>query len=499
MNSVQITCLVVMIIYLVANVVIGLVYGKKRDAASKANAENKYFIGGRGMNGLILAMTTMATYTSVSSFSSGPGAGGMTHGYAQFWVACVQIPCTFMVLGVLGNKMALVSRRSGSVTVSGILKARFESDILVIVTSLIMIVMFIVQMISQFKGGATIIQAITGFDYVPALLVFAVVVIVYTSFGGFTTVVITDTIQGLVMTLGTFLLLFYCLKAADFSVATINNNLVERIGHDAAMIWGGSSYTYGSLLSFWILVGFGTIGLPSTAVRAMGFKSTKNLHSAMWIGALVCGFVIGGMHLAGVWVGGVYDWKAAALPSSDYLIPWATMAIMPPVIAGLFLAAPMAAVMSTVSSLLILASASLVKDLYRNYVVRDDAAKIAKYNQNVGKFSIVVTAIVGIITLILTINPPDVIWVLNLFAMGGQEVAFTFPLIGGIFWKKATKEGAIASAIGGFATYIFCYYNVKVLGINAVVWGMLVAAILFFAVSAATFKGIDKRTEEMFF
>jgi len=231
----------------------------------------------------------------------------------------------------------------------------------------------------------------------------------------------------------------------------------------------------------------------------MGFKSTKNLHSAMWIGAIVCGFVIGGMHLAGVWLGGVYDWQGAALPSSDYLVPWATMAIMPPVIAGIFLAAPMAAVMSTVSSLLILASASLVKDLYRNYVVRDNADRIAKYNKNVGTFSIVVTAVVGIITLVLTINPPDVIWVLNLFAMGGQEVAFTFPLIGGIFWKKATKAGAVASAIGGFIAYVYCYYNVKVLGINAIVWGLLVAAILFFGVSLATYKGLDKDVEEQFF
>ena len=497
MNSVQITCLVVMIIYLVANVVIGLVYGKKRDAASKANAENKYFIGGRGMNGLILAMTTMATYTSVSSFSSGPGAGGMTNGYTQVWVACVQIPCTFMVLGVLGNKMALVSRRTGSVTVSGILKARFKSDLLVIVTSLVMILMFIVQMISQFKGGANIIQAITGYDYVPALLIFAVVVIVYTSFGGFTAVVITDTIQGLVMTLGTFLLLFFSLKAANFSVAEINANLAERLPNAWNNLTG--VFSPGALLSFWILVGFGTIGLPSTAVRAMGFKSTKNLHSAMWIGALVCGFVIGGMHLAGVWLGGAYDYQAAGITSSDLLVPFGTMAIMPPVLAGIFLAAPMAAVMSTVSSLLILASASLVKDLYRNYVVRDDAAKIAKYNQNVGKFSIVVTAIVGIITLILTINPPDVIWVLNLFAMGGQEVAFTFPLIGGIFWKKATKEGAVASAIGGFIVYVFCYYKVKVLGINAIVWGLLAAAILFFAVSKATYKSLDKEVEAQFF
>ena len=70
MTSQQITVLIILIVYLVANVVIGLVYGKVRDSRSSLSKENKYFIGGRGMNGLILAMTTMATYTSVSSFVS---------------------------------------------------------------------------------------------------------------------------------------------------------------------------------------------------------------------------------------------------------------------------------------------------------------------------------------------------------------------------------------------------------------------------------------------
>ena len=72
MSSQQIIVLIILIVYLVANTVIGLVYGKVRDSRSNLSKENKYFIGGRGMNCLILAMTTMATYTSVSSFVSGP-------------------------------------------------------------------------------------------------------------------------------------------------------------------------------------------------------------------------------------------------------------------------------------------------------------------------------------------------------------------------------------------------------------------------------------------
>ena len=224
MTNTQVIVLGVLIFYLVSNIVIGLVYGKIRDKRSQLSSENKYFIGGRGMNGLILAMTTMATYTSVSSFLSGPGAGGMSYGYTQVWVAATQVPVTFMVLGVLGNKLALVSRRTGSVTVAGYLKARYKSDVLVVVTSLLMVCFFTVQMVSQFKGGANLIEIITGLPYKTSLLIFALVVIIYTSFGGFTAVVITDTIQGLIMCLGTFLLLFFTLKAGG-GTATINANL----------------------------------------------------------------------------------------------------------------------------------------------------------------------------------------------------------------------------------------------------------------------------------
>ena len=489
MTSQQITVLIILIVYLVANVVIGLVYGKVRDSRSSLSKENKYFIGGRGMNGLILAMTTMATYTSVSSFVSGPGAGGMTYGYTQVWVAATQVPVTFMVLGVLGNKLAIVSRRTGAVTVAGYLRARYKSDLLVVVTSLLMVVVFIVQMIGQFKGGATLVSVITGMDYKIGLLIFAIVVVIYTAFGGFTAVVITDTIQGLIMCLGTAILLISAFTAGG-GLANINANLAAKLPD----VWDNLTGIFGpgTLLSYWILVGFGTIGLPQTAVRAMGFKNTKSLHSAMWIGAVTCAFVIVGMHLAGVWCGALID--TSTLPNSDYFIPTVVLQIMPVGIAGLFLAAPLAAVMSTVSSLLILASAAIIKDIYRTYYVKDNAERQAKYEKNLSKFTIGGTLVVGIVTVLLALNPPDIIWVLNLFAMGGLECAFFWPLVGGLFFKKGTKQGAVAASIGGAAFYIFAYYNVKVLGINAVVWGLLVSAILYYVVSFATCpkEGLDK-------
>ena len=129
-------------------------------------------------------------------------------------MAAVQFGTVFLVMGILGNRLAIVSRRTGAVTIAGYLKARYKSDGLVIVTSLLMVAFFIAQMISQFTGGATLVESVTGLPYWASLVIFSIVVIVYTSFGGFTAVVITDTIQGIIMCVGTFLFIFFVLQAA---------------------------------------------------------------------------------------------------------------------------------------------------------------------------------------------------------------------------------------------------------------------------------------------
>ena len=487
MTGNQKTILLILIGYLLINAVVGILYSRRQSSENAMSSEKKFFIGGRGMNGLLLAMTTMATYTSVSSFVSGPGAAGLTYGYAQVWIAAVQIPVTFLVLGVLGNKLALVSRRSGAVTVVGYLKARYKSDALVIITSLLMVAFCTAQMIGQFTGGATLIASITGLGHVSSLLIFGTVVIIYTAFGGFMAVAVTDTIQGIVMCIGTFLFIFFVLKAGG-GLSGIDAGLAANLPDVYDNLT--AVYTPGSLLSFWVLVGFGTLGLPQTAVRAMGFKNTKSLHSAMWIGAVTCSFIIVGMHLAGCWAGALVD--TADLPTSDYFVPYIVQQIMPTGIAGIFLAAPMAAVMSTADSLLILAAATIVKDLWRTYVVKDDPKKIESYNRNIQMVSTLLTIAFGILVMVLTLNPPDIIFFLNLFAFGGLECTFLWPLIGGLFWKKGTKQAAVASSVGAVATYIFCYYKVSVAGINAVIWGLLAGGILYFLVGHLTGKdGLD--------
>ena len=489
MTNNQIIMLTIIVVYLIANAVIGMVLSKRQEKASDMGFAKKYFIGSRGMNGIVLAMTTVATYASVSSFVSGPGAAATTYGFAQAWLGGVQVGAAFLVLGVLGKKFAVVSRKTGAVTIAGYLKARYKSDALVIVTTVLMLVFFMAQMVAQFMGGATLIETVTGLPYWMSLAIFALVVILYTPFGGFTAVVVTDTIQGIIMLIGTFLFLFYVVQGVgDFE--TMSTTLDVRVpGWDNLT---GTGYGPGTLLSFWVLVGVGVLGLPQTAVRGMGFKDTKSLHSAMFIGTLAAGFLMIGMHVGGAWAGAILD--GSTLPSSDYFIPTVIQQIMPVGVAGLFLAAPMAAVMSTVSSLLILSSASIVKDLWGTYVVKDNPERKKKFEKHLSKSSFMVTLLIGILVFVMTLTPPDIIFWVNLFAMGGLECAFFWPIVGGVFYKKGNGTAAIASSVIGVATYVISYqFGLTVWGINSVVWGLLASGIAYFLVGSITCKnGLDE-------
>lgn len=484
MTQNQTMMLVILVVYLAVNAILGVLVSKRQDQKSSMNFEKKYFIGSRGMSGFVLAMTTVATYTSVSSFISGPGAAGLTYGFSQAWVSGVQIGAAFLTLGVLGKKFAIVSRKTGAVTVAGYLKARYQSDTLVVITTVLMLVFFVTQMIAQFIGGATLIETVTGLPYWLSLAIFAVVVIAYTAFGGFTAVVVTDTIQGIVMLIGTFLFVFYVL-------ANIGSFEAMSVALDASLPgWDnltGSGYAPGALLSFWVLVGIGVLGLPQTAVRGMGFKDTKSCHSAMLIGTIVVGVLMIGMHTAGVWAGALTGGQT--FTSTDYFIPTIIQQIMPAGAAGLFLAAPMAAVMSTVSSLLILASASIVKDLLGTYVIKNESAKKAWFKKNLSKLSFFATMFLGVLVFAMTLTPPDIIFFINLFAMGGLESCFFWPIVGGIFYKKGNEKAAIASTVTGILVYVISYqFHLTVFGINAVVWGIAFGGIAYFLVGELTCK-----------
>lgn len=436
-----------------------------------------YFLGGRQLGGFVLAMTMMATYGSASSFIGGPGVA-YNRGLGWVLLSMAQLPAGYFVLMVLGKKFAIVARRYKAITLVDFLKSRYKSDAVVIAAALSIIIFIFASMAAQWVGGARLIESITGLSYTSALFIFGVSVLGYVIIGGFRAVALTDAVQGMVMLVGTVLLLVATIIAGG-GLSNIMEDLVAENPHLVSPFGAAQDLTPLYVSSFWILVGVGVVGLPQIAVRTMSYKDSRAMHRAIIVGTIVIGSVMLGMHLIGVLARPIIP----GIEVGDTVMPTLTLKVLPPVLAGLVLAAPMAAIMSTVDSLLILVSSTVVKDLYLNYMKPEATEKQVKTT------SFWVTTFLGVSVVLFALSPPDFIIWLNLFAFGGLESVFIWPIVLGLYWKKGNKYGALSSMIVGMSSYIlFDRYYPSALSMHTVVLPILLSCITYVSVSLATDK-----------
>ncbi|MEK4299933.1 sodium/pantothenate symporter [Oceanobacillus sp. FSL W8-0428] len=442
----------------------------------------EYFLGGRSLGGFILAMTLVTTYGSASSFLSGPGTA-YNEGLGWVLLSMTQLATGYFVLMVLGKRFAIVTRKYKAVTIVDFLKERYQSKWVVLLSAASILIFLFSAMSAQWIGGARLVQSLTGIPYFTALCIFSFAVLVYVVVGGFRAVAITDGIQGIIMFLGTLVLLVAVIIAGGgvsqimSDLAAENPNLLTPFGSDGSL-------TPAYVSSFWVLVGVGVVALPQIAVRAMSYKNAKALHRGIIISTFVVGFIMLNMHLIGVFGRTVLP----GIEIGDTVMPELAQAVLPGWAAGIVLAAPMAAIMTTVNSLLLMVSSTIVKDVYLNYV-RPDAG-----DKTIRRWSMGATALIGIIVVFMSLQPPDLIIWLNLFSMGGLEAAFIWPIILGLYWRRGTKHGAIASMLTGVISYIiFETFYPQPFGMHSVVTSMLLALAAYISGSVLSEKEIIKK------
>lgn len=429
----------------------------------------EYFLGNRSMGGFLLAMTLTTTYISASSFIGGPGAA---YKYGLGWVllAMVQVPAVWLSLGILGKKFAILARRHNAITLNDMLYARFRSPLLIWLASLSLLVAFIGAMTVQFIGGARLLESAAGIPYDTGLIIFGGTIAVYTAFGGFRASVLNDAMQGIVMLAGTFLLLFAVIHAAGGLSTAVET--LQRIDPKLTQPQGvGDIINPAFLSSFSVLVCFGVIGLPHTAVRCISYKDSRAVHRGIIIGTVVMSVLMFGMHLAGAL-------GRAVLPDltvPDQVIPRLMITVLPPFAAGIFLAAPLAAIMSTINAQLLQSSATIVKDLYlRLYpqqITNEPRVKLLSGS---------ITFLLGLLLLIAAWNPPDMLIWLNLLAFGGLEAVFLWPLVLGLYWEKANAAGALSAMIVGALSYtLLASFKLQLGGFHPIVPALTLSLLAF--------------------
>lgn len=460
------TNLIPILIYLIASLVVTRWWSARQVKQAGQLYQDKakrFFIGGRFLNGPLLALTLVATYTSASSFIGGPGAAYKI-GLGWVWLALIQVPVAMLTLGVLGPKL-LAQRKAEHATLIEWLDARYQNNGLTKLALVSLVMGFIAMISVQFIGGARLFSGVSGISYELGLGLFVITVLAYTLTGGFRAVVITDALQGILMIVGVLVIFITLLSQGGLTalmgdVASQSPTLLSPQGNAGQLGWP-------MMLSFWVLICFGTLGLPHTVVRLLAVKDTNALKRGMIWGTIISFLMTLIPHLTGVLGRALYP----DLSVPDEIMPKLITGLFDPFWAGVLLAAPIAAVMSSVDSMLLQSAVSLVRD-----------GAVRCYPTIPANKQVWLTRVAMlIITLIATycaIEPPKMIVWLNLAAFGALQAVFLWPILAGLYWPQITGNAALAAMVSGLVSYLaLLWFKPALFGIHPIVPALLLSAL----------------------
>lgn len=425
------------ILYLIVMVVIGYM------AARMTKNLSDYVLGGRRLGAGVTALSAGASDMSGWLMLGLPGSIYLT-GMGSIWLPIGLALGAYLNWQFIAKPLRVYTKvANDSITVPGYFENRFHdtSKILRVVSAIVILVFFTFYTSASLVGGAILLENSFGMDYIPALWIGAIVIVSYTFFGGFLAASWTDFIQGILM----FLTLIIIPIVAIYELGGWNET-VQQIGNiDTSYLNVYSGATVIGVISL-MAWGLGYFGQPHIIVRFMGIKSTSEIPKARFIGM---GWMILSLFGA-IFVGfaGIAYFADAPLQNSETVFIMFSQVLFNPWVSGFLLAAILSAIMSTVDSQLLVSSSALAQDFYKS-MFRRNASK--KEEMIVGRIAVLGIAVVAIL---LGYNPESKVLELVGYAWAGFGAAFGPVIILSLFWKRMTRNGALAGIIVGALTVI---------------------------------------------
>ena len=408
-----------------------------------------YMLGGRSLSPSVAALSAGASDMSGWMLMGLPGAMYIS-GMSSLWIAIGLVIGAFLNYLIVAPRLRTYTEvANDSITLPDFFENRFndKSRMLRIVSSVVIIVFFTLYTSSGIVAGGKLFESSFGLNYEVGLYVTAGVVVAYTLFGGFLAVSLTDFVQGCIMFIALVLVPIVTIDAVggvgemQLSVSNINPELldifsgVSLIGIISSMAWG-----------------LGYFGQPHIIVRFMAIRHVKDMPTARRIGmSWMIVAIIGSM--ATGFAGIAYVAKTGlTLDDPETIFIVLSQILFSPLVAGFLLAAILAAIMSTISSQLLVTSSSLTEDFYKTFLHKGASDK---QQVLVGRISV---AIVALVAIYLAYDRDSSILSLVSNAWAGFGAAFGPVIIGSLYWKKMTRNGALSGMITGAATVLFWIY-----------------------------------------
>ncbi|MBQ2996512.1 MAG: sodium/proline symporter [Oscillibacter sp.] len=495
MTTAQICIMATIILYLCFVIVTGIMIGRR----SKKSSEG-FYLGGRGIGPLVTAMSAEASDMSSWLLMGLPGLAYLSGVADAGWTAIGLAVGTYLNFLLVAKKIRRYSVRLDAITIPSFISKRYQEEkpVIMCIASVIILIFFVPYVASGFAAIGKLFNSLLGWDYMTAVLIGAVVIISYTSVGGFSAVATMDLIQSIIMSCALVVITVFGIVQAG-GIGTVIENAKALPGylsftqiHDVA---SGTAKPYGIMsIASMMAWGLGYFGMPHILVRFMAIRDENELKVSRRIASV---WVVISMTVA-VCIGmiGYSVSKAGRIPvlegsNSETVIVQisnllSSYGIFPAIIAGLILAGILAATMSTADSQLLAAASAFSENMLQDVFGKK---LTAKQSMLVARFTVVVIAVIAVF---LATDPNSSVFKIVSFAWAGFGATFGPAVLAAIFWKRSNRQGILAGLVVGGVMVFVWKFGISKLGGAFAIYELLpafvVACIAIVIVSLATEK-----------
>ena len=436
-----------------------------------------YFLGNRKLGAWVTSLSAEASDMSGWMLMGVPGFAYLA-GLNAGWIA------VGIAIGTWANWHFVAARlrkytelADNALTLPEFLQNRYHdtTNLLRIVPAIFILIFFVIYTASGFVSAGRLFETVFGIPYEYAIFIGAGSVIFYTLVGGFLAVARTDFIQGIMM----FFAILVVPICGTMASGGFERTLAEIGSVQASMLQpltkpDGSTLGAIELISL-LAWGIGYFGQPHILVRFMAIRTSGEIrratHIAMtWVVLSLAAAVAVGM------VGRVYLTEPLTGTASETVFLVMTNELFPPIAAGLILSAVLAAIMSTASSQLLVAASAFAQDFYRTLIHKDAEQTELVW---ISRASVLVIASLAVF---LGFNPNSFILDMVSYAWAGFGAAFGPAILMSLFWKRTTRNGAIAGIIVGGVT-VLVWKQFALFGLYEIVPGFLFSLLAIYGIS----------------
>ena len=506
MTTSQIVILVAIVIYLVGMVVIGALFSKKNKSS------DDFYLGGRKLGPFVTAMSAEASDMSGWLLMGLPAVALMCGLPEATWTAVGLAIGTYINWLIVAKRLRVYTHRVNAFTLPDFFSKRFgdKKHIISTIAAVIIVVFFIPYTASGFAACGKLFASLFGMDYVTAMILSAIVIMVYCTLGGFLAASTTDFIQSIVMTIALFIVVglgegvLHGFGNVFANVSSLNGYLDVFKGFDVA---SGTTTSYGALpVASTLAWGLGYFGMPHILLRFMAIEDENKLKTSrrvasIWVViSMAVAVLIGvvGYSLMKEGIVPTYESASAAetiiVDISKFL---SKFGVIPAFTAGIILAGILASTMSTADSQLLAAASSISQNL----VQETFGVKLSeKKSVWLARISVIV---ISIIAVFLALDPKSSDFQIVSFAWAGFGAAFGPVVLFALFWKRTTKWGAFAGMLSGGAMVFFWKFVIRanfkgtVLDFYELLPAFIVACVVIVVVSLLT-KAPEKEITDVY-